>query len=159
MSARDCGWIAVWRAWLEAVEGGELTMEQLGIGIAVAAEANYRGTMVAPGFDGRSYPVEVGQALIGRRRFAERYRLGKWGRDRVTRALERFEALGIWSFGPAGPTPPPAPLPTPGPTPPPAPPPTLVAFKRDRGFPSRVRPHATPHATLHSSPHARVHPD
>ncbi len=131
-SSRDAsGFIATPRAWLEAVQRGELTVEQLGVAVLLAGEANYREPTTVGGQDGRLYPVDVAEALVGRRRFAERYRMGKGGRDRVTRALERGNALGMWVAKPADPAPPHEPPPAPGSAPRPAPPPTLVSFKRD----------------------------
>jgi hypothetical protein len=120
------GFIATPRAWAEAVQRGELTVEQLGLAVLLAGEANYREPTTVAGQDGRVFPVDVAEALVGRRRFAERYRMGKGGRDRVTRALERGNALGLWVAKPAEAAPPPAP----GYAPPPAPPPTLVSFKK-----------------------------
>jgi hypothetical protein len=128
------GFIATPRAWAEAVQRGELTVEQLGLAVLLAGEANYREPTTVAGQDGRVFPVDVAEALVGRRRFAERYRMGKGGRDRVTRALERGNALGLWVAKPADPAPPPTPPPAPQYAPPPAPPPTLVSFKKHAGI-------------------------
>jgi hypothetical protein len=148
MSKRGAtGWVGIPRAWFESVRRGELTVEQLGISVLLAGEGNYREPTVVDALDGRTYPVGFAEAIIGRRRFAERYRMGKGGRDRVTRALERGNALGLWAAGPAQAAPPPAPPPAPGCAPPPAPPPTLVSFKKDAEIlfrPSEAAPPPAP---------------
>jgi hypothetical protein len=109
------------------VDRGDLTPEQLVIAMQIASEANYAEPTGVRCNDGRTYPVGVGEALVGRRRFAERHGMGDGGRDRITRTLDRGVALGLWTARPAGS----APSSAPPAAPPRAPPPTLVSFKND----------------------------
>ncbi len=164
------GYQAAPRDWIERVQRRQLTMEQLGILVAVASEANWghQRKRVPIYNTGKSIFLARGQTLVGYRTFAERHHMGSGGRDRVRRALERGRVLGICELTDAGPTPPRAtppapPRATPG-TRPPAPPPTLVTFNRDseilwrtpepapppdgEGAPPPTPPRATPPAPI-----------
>jgi hypothetical protein len=113
------------------VERGDITVEQLAILVLIASEGNWASSTTVPSKDGTRYSVATGEAVLGRRKFAKRYGLGAGGRDRVTRALQRGDVLGILSFTPAIPAPDPDAGPTPPGAPLRAPPPTLVKFKED----------------------------
>ncbi|ABS25290.1 hypothetical protein [Anaeromyxobacter sp. Fw109-5] len=125
------GFLAIPREWFSAVARGDITVEQLGILVLVASEGNWAAATTVLAKDGTRYGVGIGETLLGRRKFAARYGLGKGGRERVTRALRRGEALGIMSITAAEPAPPAAPSSTPPGAPPAAPPPTLVKFRND----------------------------
>ncbi len=131
------GYLGVPRDWIERVRLGQLQVEQLGILVCAAADANYEAEpKLTPIYKtGEQVLLGRGQALVGARSFAERHHMGAGGRDRVKRCLARGSELGICTVGPAGGAPPPAPGGAPPGTPPDgasgAPPPTLTEFKRD----------------------------
>jgi hypothetical protein len=125
------GFLSIPREWFASVARGDITAEQLAILILVASEANWAETTTVAAKDGTRYRVGMGETLLGRRKFAARYGLGKGGRERVTRALRRGDVLGILSINMAEATPRSTPVPTPPGAPLSAPPPTLVKFKKD----------------------------
>ncbi|HEY3450738.1 MAG TPA: hypothetical protein VGK67_30555, partial [Myxococcales bacterium] len=89
------GWLPVPRAWLDRVKAGDLNVEQLGILVMLAGQANYR-----PGpfdFHGRSLELDTGEALAVSRTCAEAFHLGDGdaGRDKFRRLLERAQSFGI----------------------------------------------------------------